>query len=263
MHRDLRGRRQRASTGPTARRSRPPRVLVAACIGNAVEWYDFALYGAFATIMAATYFPIGDPATSLLAAFAAFSTAFIFRPLGALLFGRRGDRRGRRQVLALMIIVMSLATAGVGVLPGYAAIGLLAPVLLILLRLAQGLSAGGEAGAASAFVVEYAPRTGVDGTAGGSGRPWRWDWPRRSARRRCSPGGRRGACRRHGRGAWRSWRRCLSGWSGCTYGYGWTRRPVSAPSSVPTPSPSGPSGKPSGPIPGGCWSAWHWWPRPH
>jgi MFS transporter, MHS family, proline/betaine transporter len=132
-------------------------VLVAACIGNAVEWYDFALYGAFATIMAATYFPTGDPATSLLAAFAVFSTAFIFRPLGALLFGRRGDRRGRRQVLALMIIVMSSATAGVGVLPGYASIGLLAPVLLILLRLAQGLSAGGEAGAASAFVVEYAP----------------------------------------------------------------------------------------------------------
>jgi MFS family permease len=105
----------------------------------------------------ASDFPSADRDAGLLAAFAVFSTAFIFRPVGALPFGRRGDRSGRRQVLVLMIIVMSLATAGVGMLPGYASIGLLAPVLLILLRVAQGLSAGGEAGAASAFVVEYAP----------------------------------------------------------------------------------------------------------
>src|SRR5918999_5518029 len=139
------------------RRSSPRRALVAACIGNAVEWYDFALYGAFATVLASTYFPSANRDANLLAAFAVFSTAFIFRPVGALLFGRLGDRRGRRQVLMLVIIVMSSATAGVGMLPGYASIGLLAPALLILLRLAQGLSAGGEAGAASAFVVEYAP----------------------------------------------------------------------------------------------------------
>jgi MHS family proline/betaine transporter-like MFS transporter len=105
----------------------------------------------------ASDFPSADRDAGLLAAFAVFSTAFIFRPVGALPFGRRGDRSGRRQVLVLMIIVMSLATAGVGMLPGDASIGLLAPVLLILLRVAQGLSAGGEAGAASAFVVEYAP----------------------------------------------------------------------------------------------------------
>ena len=85
------------------------------------------------------------------------TTAFVFRPVGALLFGRLGDRRGRRQVLMLVILMMSSATAGVGMLPGYASIGLLAPALLLLLRLVQGLSAGGEAGAASAFVVEYAP----------------------------------------------------------------------------------------------------------
>jgi MFS transporter, MHS family, proline/betaine transporter len=142
---------------PTARRSGPRRALVAACIGNVVEWYDFALYGAFAMILANTYFASLEKHASLLAAFAVFSTAFLFRPVGALLFGRHGDRRGRRQVLAAAIILMSLATAGVGMLPGYVSIGLLAPVLLVLLRLAQGLSAGGEASAASAFVVEYAP----------------------------------------------------------------------------------------------------------
>jgi MFS transporter, MHS family, proline/betaine transporter len=157
MHHRLRVGRRQAPGSPVARGSSPRRALVAACIGNAVEWHDFALYGAFATILATTYFPSGDRDANLLAAFAVFSTAFVFRPVGAVLFGGRGDRSGRRQVLTLMIIVMSLATAGVGMLPGYASIGLLAPVLLILLRVAQGLSAGGEAGAASAFVVEYAP----------------------------------------------------------------------------------------------------------
>jgi MFS transporter, MHS family, proline/betaine transporter len=132
-------------------------VLVSACVGNVVEWYDFALYGAFATVLAGVFFPSGDRHANLLATFAVFATAFIVRPVGAVLLGRRGDRRGRRQVLALAIILMSVATAGVGALPGHASIGLLAPALLLLFHLVQGLSAGGEAGAASAFVVEYAP----------------------------------------------------------------------------------------------------------
>ena len=157
MHHGPGGGRRRAPGNPTANRSSPRRALVAACIGNAVEWYDFALYGAFATVLASTYFPSTNRDANLLATFAVFSTAFIFRPVGALLFGRLGDRRGRRQVLMVVIIVMSSATAGVGILPGYASIGLLAPALLILLRIAQGLSAGGEAGTASAFIVEYAP----------------------------------------------------------------------------------------------------------
>jgi MFS family permease len=157
MHRGLRDGRRIGPTGPTARRSSPRRALVGACIGNVVEWYDFALYGAFATVLASVYFPGADRQANLLAAFAVFSTAFIARPAGALLFGRGGDRRGRRRVLSFAIILMSVATAGVGMLPGYVSIGLLAPVLLVLFRLAQGLSAGGEAGAASAFVVEYAP----------------------------------------------------------------------------------------------------------
>ena len=133
------------------------RALVAACIGNLVEWYDFAIYGAFTTVIARTYFPSVDQTAGLLATFAIFATAFLFRPVGAILFGRRGDRRGRQQVFATAILLMSLATAGIGILPGEASIGLLAPVLLLLLRSAQGLSAGGEASSASAFVIEHAP----------------------------------------------------------------------------------------------------------
>ena len=132
-------------------------MLVAACVGNLVEWYDFAIFGVFATIIANTYFPSEDTTASLLATFAVFATAFLFRPVGAVLFGRRGDRLGRRRVLAFVIILMSLATTGIALLPGHASVGLAAPVLLILFRAAQGMSVGGEASGASAFVVEYAP----------------------------------------------------------------------------------------------------------
>jgi len=134
------------------------RALVAACAGNLVEWYDFAVYGAFATVIAATFFPGSDPSARLLASFAVFATAFLVRPFGALLFGRLGDRVGRRPVLATVIVLMAAATAGIGLLPSYATIGMLAPLLLTLLRSAQGLSVGGESSGATAFVVEYAPR---------------------------------------------------------------------------------------------------------
>lgn len=155
-----RDRRRTAPIGRMARRSSPRRALVGACVGNVVEWYDYALYGAFATVLASSFFPSADRRANLLATFAVFSTAFLVRPAGALLFGGHGDRRGRRQVLSFAIILMSLAAAGVGILPGYASIGLLAPGLLVLFRLAQGLSAGGEASAASAFAVEDAPANG-------------------------------------------------------------------------------------------------------
>jgi MFS transporter, MHS family, proline/betaine transporter len=143
---------EQATRSPSSRRA-----LVVACIGNVVEWYDFAIYGALATILAGTYFPNTDKSTGLLASFAVFATAFLARPFGALLLGPRGDRVGRRYLLVTVVILMSLATTGIGLLPGYASIGLAAPLLLVLLRLAQGLSAGGEAAGASAFVVEYAP----------------------------------------------------------------------------------------------------------
>jgi MFS transporter, MHS family, proline/betaine transporter len=155
---------QRAGNG-----SAPRRALVAAAVGNLVEWYDLAVFGAFASVIAGTFFPGTDRTASLLAAFAVYSGAFVFRPVGAILFGRSGDRRGRRDVLTTVIVMMSLATAGIGVVPGYAAIGLLAPVLLVLCRSVQGLSVGGEAGGASAFVVEYA-------SAGRRGLYGAWLW---------------------------------------------------------------------------------------
>jgi MHS family proline/betaine transporter-like MFS transporter len=146
-----------AATRP-ARRPAPWRALVAACAGNLVEWYEFAIYGAVATIIAATFFPGAGDGAGLLPTFALFATTFLARPVGAVLFGRLGDRLGRTRVLAAMIIMMSLATAAIGVLPGHRAIGLAAPLLLLALRVLQGLSVGGEAGSASAFAVEYAPQ---------------------------------------------------------------------------------------------------------
>jgi MFS transporter, MHS family, proline/betaine transporter len=105
------------------------------------QWYDFAVYGAFATVIAATYFPGDDPVAGLSASFAVFATAFLARPAGAVVFGRLGDRVGRRQVLVTVILLMAAATAGIGLLPGRAAIGVLAPVLLVVFRALQGLSA--------------------------------------------------------------------------------------------------------------------------
>jgi MHS family proline/betaine transporter-like MFS transporter len=131
--------------------------VFALCLGNAVQWYDFALYGAFATIIGPVFFPSENPSTVLLAAFATYGTALIIRPFGALLFGRMADLRGRRAVFVPVILIMAGATAAVGFLPGYAAIGILAPVMLILLRAGQGLAAGGELGVAGVLILERAP----------------------------------------------------------------------------------------------------------
>jgi MHS family proline/betaine transporter-like MFS transporter len=122
-----------------------------------VQWYDFALYGAFATIIGPVFFPAEDPSTVLLAAFAVYGTALIIRPVGAVLFGQLADRRGRRAVFVPIIALMAGATAAVGFLPGYAAIGVLAPAILLLLRAAQGLAAGGELGVAGVLIFERAP----------------------------------------------------------------------------------------------------------
>jgi MHS family proline/betaine transporter-like MFS transporter len=141
------------ATASDARR----RALVAGCIGNLVEWYDFAIYGAFATILATAFFPEADPVSGLLAAFAVFGVAFLARPAGALLFAHHGDRRGRRRALSASILLMAVVTAGIGLLPGYGSIGWLAPALLVLLRAGQGVAVGGEYGGSAAFVIEYAP----------------------------------------------------------------------------------------------------------
>lgn len=133
------------------------RVVLAATIGNFVEFYDFTIYAALAPTIATLFFPGDDRMTSLLATFAVFGVAFLLRPVGALVIGSHGDRFGRRGVLALTILLMTGATFAIGLLPGYATIGVLAPIVLVGLRLVQGFSAGGEFGGATSYMIEYAP----------------------------------------------------------------------------------------------------------
>jgi MFS transporter, MHS family, proline/betaine transporter len=133
------------------------RAVTAGAIGNFVEWYDYSVYGFFATIIASQFFPSDDRVASLLATFAVFAVAFFMRPVGAFVFGHYGDTIGRRNTLAAAIILMGIATLMIGVLPSYAQIGVLAPILLVIARLLQGFSAGGEWSGSAAFMVEYAP----------------------------------------------------------------------------------------------------------
>lgn len=132
------------------------RVITGASIGNAVEWFDFAIYGFLATFIAANFFPSGDETAALLNTFAIFAAAFFMRPLGGFVFGPLGDRIGRQRVLAIVILLMSAATLAIGLLPTYATIGVAAPLLLLVLRCLQGFSAGGEYGGGAVYLAEYA-----------------------------------------------------------------------------------------------------------
>lgn len=114
------------------------KAVTAGAIGNFVEWYDYSVYGFFATVIASQFFPSDDPVASLLATFAVFAVAFFMRPVGAFVFGHYGDTVGRRNTLAAAIILMGIATLTIGVLPSYAQIGVLAPILLVGARLLQG-----------------------------------------------------------------------------------------------------------------------------
>lgn len=143
-----------ASTTPHSARKR---AVVAAVIGNFIEWYEFTIYGFLAVVIAPLFFPAENALVSLMATFAVFGVAFVMRPIGALFFGSVGDRVGRRNTLAVVIILMSGATFLIGLLPTYATIGILAPLLLLLARMVQGFAVGGEFGGATAFMVEYAP----------------------------------------------------------------------------------------------------------
>jgi len=134
------------------------RATVGASIGSIVEWFDIAVYAYLATVIGAVFFPTEDPTVSLLSSFAVFGIAFVVRPLGGIFFGYLGDRIGRQKTLAWVILLVSSATFGIGLLPSFESIGVAAPTLLVALRLLQGFSAGGEMGGASAFVAEYAPR---------------------------------------------------------------------------------------------------------
>lgn len=144
-------------TSPHADRRMAGRALAAAAIGNFVEWYDFAVYGYSAAVIAKVFFPSGHETAALLGSLAIFGVTFLLRPLGGIVLGRLGDRVGRRPVLSVTVLLMGLATALMGLLPSYAAIGLAAPLLLLLLRLAQGFFGGGEFSGASTYLVEYAP----------------------------------------------------------------------------------------------------------
>ncbi|MDV8004895.1 MFS transporter [Rhodococcus sp. IEGM 1318] len=133
------------------------RAVKATMLGNAMEWFDFGVYAYLATTIGKVFFPDASGSAQLLSTFAIFAAAFIVRPLGGLFFGPLGDRIGRKKVLATTIILMAGSTFAIGLIPSYESIGIAAPILLVLLRLLQGFSTGGEYGGASTFVAEYAP----------------------------------------------------------------------------------------------------------
>lgn len=146
-----------SQAAPRVDESTMRRAVGAATIGNITEWYDYATYGYLAVILGAVFFPNENPTVSLLLSFGTFAVSFLVRPLGSLFFGPLGDRIGRQRTLVITIVLMASATFTAGLLPGYGAIGILAPILLLLVRLVQGFSAGGEYGGASTFTAEYAP----------------------------------------------------------------------------------------------------------
>src|SRR5476651_206395 len=132
------------------------KVIFASSLGTIFEWYDFYLYGALAAIIGKQFF-IGDPTTTFIFSLLAFAAGFIVRPFGALVFGRLGDMIGRKYTFLITILIMGSSTFIVGVLPSYATIGIAAPIVLISLRILQGLALGGEYGGAATYVAEHAP----------------------------------------------------------------------------------------------------------
>lgn len=134
------------------------KAIIAGSFATMFEWYDYALYGYFSPIIAQLFFPSEDVYSSIMMVFSVFAVAFFIRPLGAIAFGYIGDRLGRRYALSLSVILMALPTALIGILPTYSNVGVLAPILLIVLRLVQGLAVGGNYGGAFVYVIEHAPK---------------------------------------------------------------------------------------------------------
>src|ERR1700730_15817621 len=145
-----------ASRRGTGMTSEEKFVIFASSLGTTFEWYDFYLYATLAPFFASVFFPPGNATAALLSAFATYAAGFLVRPFGALIFGRIGDLVGRKYTFLVTIVVMGSATFLVGLLPTFAAIGWLAPVLLVTLRLCQGLALGGEYGGAATYVAEHA-----------------------------------------------------------------------------------------------------------
>ena len=134
------------------------KVVFSSFLGNFIEWFDYASYSYLATVLALVFFPGEDKVVSTMMAFAVFALAFLVRPIGALFWGNLGDRKGRKWALSISILLMSGATFLIGCLPGYAVIGVMAPLLLLFLRMIQSFSASGEYAGAATFIAEYAPK---------------------------------------------------------------------------------------------------------
>lgn len=147
-----------SNLGSVEARKTPGKAAVASFMGSTMEYYDFFIYGtAAALIFPRLFFPEGNPALATVAAFATFGVAYVARPLGGLVMGHFGDRLGRRNVLLVVLLIMGLASLGVGLLPTYHSVGVLAPILLVVCRLAQGFSAGAESAGASSLTIEHSP----------------------------------------------------------------------------------------------------------
>src|SRR5256885_5635715 len=149
------------TAAPIAQRAADTRgiwkVITASSVGTMIEWYDFYIFGSLAAIIATEFYPAGNPTANFLKTLATFAVGFAVRPLGALVFGRIGDLVGRKFAFLVTLLIMGGSTAAIGFLPGYAKIGLAAPIILVLLRLLQGLALGGEYGRASVYVAEHSP----------------------------------------------------------------------------------------------------------
>ncbi|MEX3953698.1 MFS transporter [Paraburkholderia sp. EG287B] len=144
-------------TGAPLSRGMVRRIVFSSSIGNALEWFDFLVYGYFAPIIAKQFFPVHDEWLSTLLAVGTFGISFLMRPLGAIVLGVYGDRKGRKAALTLAIALMMAGTLAMAVMPPYASIGIAAPLLILLARLVQGFAVGGEFGSATAFMVEHSP----------------------------------------------------------------------------------------------------------
>src|SRR5215213_7304708 len=133
------------------------KIITASSVGTLIEWYDFYIFGSLSTIIAAKFFPSENPTAALLSTLATFAAGFIVRPFGALVFGRLGDLIGRKYTFLLTLVLMGGSTFLIGCVPSYETIGIAAPVIVLLLRLLQGLALGGEYGGAATYVAEHSP----------------------------------------------------------------------------------------------------------
>src|SRR5258706_2365256 len=146
-----------AVAAPLVSKSEERKVIFASSLGTVFEWYDFYLYATLAPFFASLFFPKGNDTAALLAAFATYAAGFLVRSFGAIFFGRLGDMVGRKHTFMITIVVMGASTFAVGLMPTYEKIGILAPIILVSLRLLQGLALGGEYGGAATYVAEHSP----------------------------------------------------------------------------------------------------------